>query len=129
MINVSARAFWRHAINQVGVPLTLARAIGYAPNLTTFSVSLRAKVALAAPDSTAPSQEGLGSSGADAVTENDRTVTVMAEELFRSRFPMPVQKGDLVTLPETLEQYTVTRVDPYALAIAGVIRLTITGVA
>jgi hypothetical protein len=42
---------------------------------------------------------------------------------------MPVQKGDLVTLPETLEQYTVTRVDPYALAIAGVIRLTITGVA
>ncbi|MFZ1109851.1 MAG: hypothetical protein WAN43_16070 [Rhodomicrobium sp.] len=129
MIDHSARAFWRQAIDRVGVSILLARAIGYAPNVVTFSVNLKAKVALSQPDSSAPAQEGLGSSGAGAVTENDRTVVVMAEELFHSRFPLPVQKGDLVTLPETAEQFTVTRVDPYALAIAGAIRLTVTGVA
>ena len=128
MIDRSARAFWKQAIDTVGVPILLTRVIGYAPTTQTFSVNLRAKVALATPDGSAASQQGLGASGAGAVTENDRTVVVMAQELFRSRFPLPVQKGDLVTLPETSEQFTVTLVDPYLMALAGAIKLTIAGV-
>lgn len=129
MIDESARAFWREAIERVGVPIVLSRAFGYAPNVTTFSVNLRAKVLLAAPDGSAASQQGLGAGGAGAVTETDRSVIVMAEELYRSRFPLPVKKGDLVTLPETTEQLTVTQVDPYLMAIAGAIKLTVAGVA
>ena len=129
MTNQSARAFWREAIDRVGVPILLTRVMGYAPATQTFSVNLRARVALATSDSSAPAQQGLSAGGAGAVTETDRTAIVMAQELLRSRFPLPVQKGDLVTLPETSEQFTVTLVDPYTLAIAGAIKLTIAGVA
>lgn len=129
MTNQSARAFWREAIDRVGVPILLTRVMGYAPATQTFSVNLRARVALATSDSSAPAQQGLSAGGAGAVTETDRTAIVMAQELSRSRFPLPVQKGDLVTLPETSEQFTVTLVDPYTLAIAGAIKLTIAGVA
>ena len=129
MSDPAAVALWRKAIYRVGVAIVISRPSGYAPHVTTFSVNLTAKVALAQPDSAAPLREGLGARGAGAVTQDERTVILMASDLSASRFPLPIQKGDLVTLPDTSEQFTVAFVDSYALAIAGAIKLTIAGVA
>lgn len=122
----SAVAFMRQAIDAVGVPIVLQRVFGYAPNATTFSVNLTARVAKVTADSGAVSREGGSAPG--AVTQNDRTVRIMADDLANSRFPLPVVKGDKVILPPGGDTFDVSEVDPFTFAMAAAIELTVTGV-
>jgi hypothetical protein len=125
----SAVAFMRQAIDAVGVPIVLQRVFGYAPNATTFSVNLTARVAKVTADSGAVSREGGSASAPGAVTQNDRTVRIMADDLAASRFPLPVVKGDKVILPPGGDAFDVSEVDPFTFAMAAAIELTVTGVA
>lgn len=128
MTDPSAVAFMRQAIAARGVLVTLRRVFGFAPNATTFSATLTAFVAKVAPDGAAAARDGLSASTPGAVTQNDRTVRIMADELAASRFPLPVIKGDKVVLPSG-DVFDVSEIDAYTFALADAIELTVTGVA
>jgi hypothetical protein len=128
MINPSAAAFLEQAIEETGVEITLTRVFGFAPTASTFSVNLKAKVALVQPDAGAAAREHVEMSAPGAVTENSRVVILAERHLRGTRFPLPIQKGDKVLLPATSELFDVARVDPYLRAIAGGVTLTVTGV-
>jgi hypothetical protein len=126
--NPSAVAFWRTAIRKRGVKVAVERISGYAPNTVTFTAGVKAIVEKVTPDSAAPSRDGRGASEPGAITQDDRSAIMLAEDLCSARFPLPLKKGDRVVLPETCEAFDVTGIDPYELAIAGAIKLTLTGV-
>ena len=119
----------RTAIAAVGVPVTLTRIFGFPPNSWTVSANLTAKVAKVQADRTAPTRDGLSASAPGAITQSDRTVRIMADDLADSRFPLPVRKGDKLTLPGSSETFEVSEVDPFTFGMAGAIELTVTGVA
>lgn len=128
MIDRSAEAFLEQAIDTVGVAVAVTRLFGYQPNITTFSVDVRAKVAKVTPNSAAPPRDGSPANAPGALTQDDRTVILMAKHLRAERFPLPLRKGDKVTLKETGDVFDVSDVDPYTMAIAGAVTLTVTGV-
>jgi hypothetical protein len=129
VIDPSATAFFAAAIERAGVRVVVSRATGYAPNVVIFSAEVKAKELMVAPDTGATARDGSSASAPGAVTQNDRTLIVMERALRDKRFPLPLQKGDLVALPDSAEQFSVSRVDAYTRAIAGAITLTVTGVA
>jgi hypothetical protein len=129
VIDPSASAFFEEAIEKTGVRVIVSRAFGYAPNVVTFSADVKAKEMLVVPDTSAPARDGLSASEPGVVTQSDRTLIVMERALRDKRFPLPLQKGDLVALPDSAEQFSVSRVDAYTRALAGAITLTVTGVA
>lgn len=128
MINPSAQAFLEQSIDQVGVTVTVSRLTGFAPNVTTVSATLMAKVDRVAPNTAEPARDGMSARDAGSVTQDDRTVLLMNKALCASGFPVPIVKGDKVSLPQTAEVFDVTLVDPYTRAIAGGVTLTVTGV-
>jgi hypothetical protein len=151
-VNPSAAAFWETAIQRVGVAIQIQRVSGFAPNTVVFAASISAVVRKVAPDGAAPSRDGMSASEAGAITQDDRSVVLLQGDLEAARFPLPLRKGDLVILPAHIglidfdadqrqiawrrqvgavwfsETFNVTNVDPYRLAIAGAIELTVTGV-
>lgn len=128
MINPSAQAFLEQSIDQVGVMVTISRLVGFAPNVTTVSATIKAKVDRVAPNTTAPARDGLSASAEGSVSQDDRTVLLMDKALCASGFPVPIIKGDKVALPQKADVFDVTLVDPYTRAIAGGVTLTVTGV-
>jgi hypothetical protein len=126
----AATAFMRTAIHTTGVPVTMQRVFGYAPApVWTFSADLTARVAKVAANRAAPARDGLSATAPGALTQDDRTVRLMADELAAERFPLPVAKGDKIILAAGGEAFEVSEVDDYTFAFAGAIELTVTGVA
>ena len=129
MSDLSAAAAYREAIAVAGVAITLQRVSGYAPNVTTVSaVSLNALVRNVSLDAAAAAQSGLSASTPGAVTQADRLVIVLADDLAAAGFPVPVARGDQVVLPDASELLNVLRVDPYKRAIAGAVEIFVAGV-
>ena len=128
MFNPSAAALLEQAIDRVGTTIQIQRKFGQAPSVTTFTVTIPAIVQNVQPNGVADSQAGLAASQMGAISQNDRLVILQATVLQASRFPMPVQKGDVVILPLTGDTFSVTKIDPYKRDMAGAIELTISGV-
>lgn len=112
----------------VGVPVTFSRLTGFAPNVTQYTASVTAVVRLVLADGEAESRAGLGSSKPGSITQDDREIIVMADDLSNAGYPLPVQKGDRVTINDTTEAFDITKVDGYRRAMSGAIEMTATGV-
>ena len=75
-----------HGIHfETGVPVTLQRVFGFAPNAWTVSAPLVAKVSKVQADRAAPAREGSSASAPGGITQNDRTVRI-AQHYLRAHF-------------------------------------------
>lgn len=126
---IANAAFAKLGVQLAGVPVIFNRISGYAPNVTTVaSASITAIVRMMTPDSTAVAETGYSAHNAGSISQDDRLVIVMADDLTAADFPLPVMKGDRVVLSATSEEFEVTKVDPYKRALTGAIEVTIAGV-
>lgn len=121
MVDNSIQAAHRAGIYRAGQPVTFQREAGVAPNIVTTSAQVTAIVRGYTPNTTAPAQEGLASSSVGGITQEDRQIIVMADDLANGGFPIPVQKHDKVVISATGEVLDVTRVDAEKRYIAGAI--------
>lgn len=132
--NPAALGGYRRAIAAAGITVTFERWTGAAPNRQKVaSAVVTAVVRDYQPDSTAEARTGMASSKQGAITEGDRFVIVLADDLAAQRFPLPVQKNDRIQLPSYAsgiegDYLNVTQVDPFKRAIAGAIELKASGV-
>lgn len=125
--NPSAVAAYRSALARVGQSVTFTRVNGQPPNTATFSATVNAVVNDDLPDMTAVSRTGFSESKRGAITQGDRKVIVLGQDLADARFPLPLRKNDKAVIGG--ETFNVTLVDPYKRDFSGAIELTVTGVA
>jgi hypothetical protein len=129
MSDPSAVAAYREALAVAGVPVTIQRVSGYAPNVTVVaSATVTAAVRNIKPDGTQTAQAGLSAPAMGAIEQGDRMVILLSDDLAAAGFPVPVQRADQVVLPDSGEVLNVLLVDPYKRRIAGAVELTVTGV-
>lgn len=119
---------YRRALALKGIPVVVTRVTGFAPNTVTFSSTLMAIVENYTPDSTAVAETGFSSSKVGAISQGDRMVILMSDDLVQQNFPLPLQKNDKIALP-TGDVLNVEQVDSYKRALAGAIELKATGIA
>lgn len=118
------RAFARQG---VAVPISLRRITGFAPNTATVSADIVAIVRDYVPDTTVVAETGFAASKQGAITQGDRVIIVMADDLAQKRFPLPVRKNDRIMLPSG-DVLNVIAVDAAKRAAAGAIELKAAGV-
>lgn len=128
-VDPSAEAFTRQGIHKRGVEVLFQRVSGFAPNTSTFSAKVVAMVSDVQPDTGEESSTGYGSTRPGSISQDDRSVIVMAADLVEKRFPLPLQKHDRMIVVESGDKYDVTRVNALKRAMSGAIELTVVGVA
>jgi hypothetical protein len=129
MPDPAAQAFTAAGVYRAGVAVTFVRLSGYAPAVTTVaSANVTAIVRTVVNDTTEVAETGYSASQPGSISQDDRLVIVMAQDLTAAGFPLPVLKGDQVVLPSTSETLEVTRVDPYLGALRGTVNVYVTGV-
>jgi hypothetical protein len=129
MLNSAAQAATARALAQIGEPCTFKRISGTAPRVDVISVTVNAIVRNYQPDSGNPSRQGFGSGQVGSITEGDREVIVMTQDLVNARFPLPLMKHDKIFVASSGETLDVTQVDANKRSIAGAIELRAVGVA
>lgn len=134
MSDTGAVAGYRRAIARAGITVTFQRWAGAAPNRQLVSsATVTAVVRDYQPDTTAEARTGLAASKQGAITEGDRFIIVLADDLAAQRYPLPVLKNDRIQLPSPAsgiegDYLNVTEVDPFKRAMAGAIELKASGV-
>ena len=118
---------YRRAIQRTGELVTVRRVSGTAPRTASFSVEVYANVQTYAPETTEPSEAGYSASQLGGITQNDRKVIIVAQDLADARFPLPVQKNDKIVLANG-DVLNVTGVDEHKRQLAGAIELTAAGI-
>jgi len=126
MIDLSAQAFTRQGIMLVGIPVTFERVLGFAPNATTISATVTAKVLKYALDTVTVAETGYSASKPGAIRQGDRQILVMADDLAAAGFPLPVLKSDRVIVPG--DTINIIAVDANKRAMAGCIEIEAAGV-
>ena len=124
----AALAGYRRALAKNGVPVTVTRITGFAPNTVPFKANVLAIVRNYVPNSTAVAEEGSSVSKPGAITIGQRMVILLADDLQAKGFPLPLQKNDLITL-KSGDPLNVDAVDALKRAAAGAIELKASGVA
>ena len=119
---------YRRAMQRNPVKVRVVRISGQAPNAVPFAVEVTAIVRDVMPDTTAVAQAGYSASKVGAVTQADRLVILLADDLRAKGFPLPMKKHDRIMLSED-DVLDVVDVDPFKRAIAGAIELKAAGVA
>ena len=127
MIDGSAEAFTRLGIQLVGIPVTFERVTGFAPNATTISATVIAKVMKYVLDTVTVAETGYPASKQGAIRQGDREVLVMAADLATAGFPLPVLKSDRIVLA-TGDTLSIIAVDANKRAMAGCIEIDAAGV-
>lgn len=127
-IDATMQAAHANAIALVGVPCTFQRVSGQAPNASTFSVTVTALVRSYTPDMTAQARQGEPATRIGSISQGQRQVIVMAEDLAAKRFPLPLRKNDKIIVVDTGQELTIDQVDSFHRAIAGAIELRASGV-
>lgn len=122
-------AAYKRAFSRLGVTVnvTFTRITGVAPNKVPVSATVAAVVRNYMPDTTEVEQTGISSSKLGAITQGDRLIIVMADDLASAGFPLPLAKNDKVTVP-TGDQLTIVSVDAFVRSAAGAIELRATGI-
>lgn len=90
--------------------------------------TVRAIVRNVTADRAAASATGYGANRPGGLSQDDRQIIVMADDLAAQNFPLPLQKGDIVLVKDTGDRLTLTRIDSTRRALAGAIEATGTGV-
>jgi hypothetical protein len=114
-----------------GMQVKFQRVTGIAPNATVNPVggaSVTAIVRGYSDNGAAAAATGYGSNKLGGITEGERQILVMADELAAAGFPLPLQKNDQVIVIETGELMTVTKPDSTKRAVAGCIEAYAVGV-
>lgn len=120
-------AAYRRALARRGQPVLVRRVSGDAPNVATFDAAVTAVVMDYAPqgDVLAVKPEG-------GITQGDRLVILLTDDLAALQWPLPVQKNDKIVLLDDVgnevESLNVTKPDPYKRALGGAIELRAEGV-
>ena len=126
----AATSFLQYALSISGLGVTLQRVSGYAPNVTVqASASVKARILDLKADTTETAQTGLSASAMGVIEQADRTVIISAADLAASSYPLPVQRGDQIILPDNIEILNVLRVDAYSHRFSSGLVLTVVGVA
>jgi len=115
-----------------GLQVTFQRVTGVAPSATVSPVGGATVTAIVRgynPDGMASREAGYSAGNVGAITQGDRQILVMADELTAAGFTLPMQKNDQVIVSSTSELLTVTRVDMTKRAVAGCIEAYAVGVA
>ena len=128
MTDPSAEAFTRQGIQLVGIPVRFERVTGFAPNATTISATVTAKVMKYALDTVTVAETGYPASKQGAIRQGDREVLVMATDLAAQGFPLPVLKSDRIVLLATGDTLSIIAVDANKRAMAGCIEIDAAGV-
>jgi hypothetical protein len=128
MTDPSAEAFTRQGILLVGIPVRFERVTGFAPNATTISATVTAKVMKYALDTVTVAETGYPASKQGAIRQGDREVLVMATDLAAQGFPLPVLKSDRIVLLATGDTLNIIAVDANKRAMAGCIEIDAAGV-
>lgn len=127
MIDYAQQAAHRRWIQRTGELVTIRRISGTAPRTVSFSVEVYANIQTYAPDSVQPSEAGYSPSQLGGITQNDRKLIIVAQDLANARFPLPVQKNDKIVLANG-DVLNVTGVDEHKRQLAGAIELTAAGI-
>lgn len=127
-------AAYRRAFVRCGVPVTVTRLNGQSPNIAKFEVEVTAIVRNYTPDTTTVAETGFAASKVGAITQGDRMVILIAEDLAGLNFPLPMKKNDRITVRDpitnaTVDVLNVTEVDPLKRAVGAAIELKAAGVA
>lgn len=121
-------AGYRRAISIAGIPVQFQRINGQAPYTASIFANVTAVVREYSPDGGEASRTGFGSSHVGAITQGDRMVIVLEDDLNAQRFPLPLKKSDKVIIVSTGQVLTITEVDAFKRAVAGAIELKASGV-
>ncbi len=124
----NAAAGYRRALAKRGIPVTVTRINGVSPNAVTVTAQVSAVVIDYTPDTTTVEQTGYSASKVGALTQGDRLVILMGDDLQAQGFPLPMRKHDRITLP-TQDVLDVVEVDPFKRGVAGAIELKAAGIA
>jgi hypothetical protein len=127
MVDAAMQAAYRNAIGLTGELVTFQRISGTAPRTVMFSAQVMANVQAYTPDTVEPSEAGYSSAQPGGITQTDRKVIFIAEDLAAKRFPLPVQKNDKIALANG-EKLNVTGVDAHQKQVAGAIVVTAAGI-
>ena len=127
MVDYCMQAAYRRAVQRTGELVTVQRISGTAPRTVSFSVQVWANVQTYAPDSVEPSEAGYSSTQLGGITQNDRKVIIVAQDLSDAQFPLPVLKNDKILLTNG-DKLNVTGVDEHKRRLAGAIELTAAGI-
>lgn len=128
MTNRAIVAAYRRAMQKNPVQVRVTRITGVAPNTSLFSVEVTAVVRDYLPDTTIVAQTGYSSAKPGAITQGDRMVILLADDLQALQFPLPVKKHDKIVLLATNDVLDVVDVDANKRAIAGAIEIKAVGV-
>lgn len=124
----NAAAAYRRALAKRGETVILQRISGQAPNVFTFSAEVTALVENVMDDRSAVARTGYEMSEPGAITQSGRFFIVMADDLAKKRFPLPLQKNDRIVIKATSERLNIERVDAGKRRVAGAIELFASGV-
>lgn len=127
-IDPNAQAAHELAVKTVGQSVTFGRQSGLAPHVTVTSATVTAIVRDFVVDTTTTAASGYAASQVGSITEGDRQLIVMAQDLAAAGFPLPLQKGDTATIAATGEVLTIVRVDAAKRFMAGCIEAFGSGV-
>lgn len=120
------RDAYRRALARTGQSVTFVRNVGVAPNITQTSATVTARVTTYTPDSAAVGRTESSARKLGAITQGDRKIIVLADDLANAGFPVPLQKNDKAVVDgETLN---VMSVDPNTRGLAGAVELVVAGV-
>jgi hypothetical protein len=130
MSDAAISATYRRAFARVAKALvTFQRVTGFPPNAVTTSFGpINAVVRDYVPDITAVNETGFAASRLGSITQGDHQVIVLASDLRKIGFPLPVKKNDKILLALTGELINVTSADPFKRELGDAIDIVATGV-
>ena len=105
VMNASAVAFTRAGVYRVGVACTFQRLVGSPPSVTLSPAGgarVTAVVRNYLPDTTQESATGYSASQVGSISQGDRQILVMADDLAAAGFVLPVRKGDQVLVADSI---------------------------
>lgn len=127
MTATAAASAYRRVLALVGQPATFIRVTGFAPHpVATQQATVNVMASGDVPDAATSSRTGYGSADIGSITQNSRTLIVLAQDLVDAGFPVPVRKNDKITLQG--EELNVTAVDVNKRQYAGAVEVTVAGV-
>jgi hypothetical protein len=124
--NPSGQQAYRRTLAQLGQPVTIIRNVGVAPNVTQISATVQAIVKGYQPDGASVGRTQFSESRMGAITQGDRHILLLVDDLARADFPVPVVKNDKALVQGEL--LNITAVDPNTRYAVGAIDLVATGV-
>jgi len=119
---------YRNAFARRAVPVVVERIIGFGASQTVIAATVPGVVQGNTVSTSASARTDYAATEPGAISQGDREVLLLADDLEREAFPLPLAKNDRITLPGSSERLSISRLDPHTRALAGAIICIVTGV-